>query len=72
MNKYLKGLLLDLFIVIVCLSIYIGLWIFLTYLDKINLFLTDLFGRHIICFMSIVVIIGAVASYDDIMRHDKW
>ena len=72
MNKYLKGLLLGLFIVIVCLSIYIGLWIFLTYLDKINLFLTDLFGRHIICFMSIVVIIGAVASYDDIMKNDRW
>lgn len=65
MNKYLKGLLLGLFIVIVYLSIYIGLWIFLTYLDKINLFLTDLFGRHIICFMSIIVIIGAVALYDD-------
>ena len=72
MNKYIKGLLLGLFIVIVCLSIYIGIFIILSYLDKINLFLTDLFGRHIICFMSIIVIIGAVASYDDIMKNDKW
>lgn len=71
MSKYIKGLLLGLFIVVMCLCIYIGLWIFLSYLDRINIFLTDLFGRHVICFISIIVVIGAIVSYDDIMR-DKW
>ena len=71
MNKYIKGLLLGLFIVIICLSIYIGLWIFLTYLDKINIFSTDVLGRHFLCTISIIVIIGAVTSYDDIMRNDR-
>lgn len=72
MNKYIKGLLLGLFIVIVCLSIYIGIFIILSYLDKINIFSTDMLGRHFICTVSIVVIIGAVASYDDIMRNNRW
>ena len=71
MNKYLKGLLLGLFIVIVCLSIYIGIFIILSYLDKINIFSTDVLGRHFICTISIVVIIGVTTSYDDIMRK-KW
>ena len=68
MNKYIKGLLLGLFIVIVCLSIYIGIFIILSYLDKINIFSTDVLGRHFICTISIVVIIGAVVSYEDIVR----
>lgn len=71
MNKYLKGLLLGLFIVIVCLSIYIGIFIILSYLDKINIFSTDVLGRHFICTISIIVIIGAVSSYDDIMRNNR-
>lgn len=71
MSKYIKGLLLGLFIVIVCLSIYVGIFIILSYLDKINIFSTDVLGRHFICTVSIAVIIGATTSYDDVMRNRR-
>jgi len=65
MYKHIKGLLLGLFIIIIIFIIYIGLYYILTFLDYHNIFPTDALGRHILCFMGIIVVGGTIGIYSE-------
>ena len=69
MIKYLKGLIVGLFIMIIIFTIYIGLYYILTFLDYHNIFPTDSYGRHMLCFMGIMIVSGSAAIYVDYLKR---